>query len=250
MRRFLCYCIFTSLMGGFLGGSCWAQIQEHKEPDGTKVYTNAHSQTILKEYKNRAGTIKIHQPTRSENRVTLSSRSGQSRYQAPTLEYVAPDAGFHNIPQEYAFSAYLNSHPLPERWIIVDRQRVNLSEHLVRIGQKYNIDPWLLDSVIKFESNYRMPARSHVGAVGLMQLMPDTARSLGVNPYSFSGNLKGGAWYLAKQLHRFKRLDYALAAYNAGPNAVKHYRGLPPFAETQNYVKNISHHYYQVKNRR
>ena len=77
------------------------------------------------------------------------------------------------------------------------------------------------------------------GAIGLAQLMPFTARNLGVNPHDPKQNLEGGARYLSQQYRRFGDWRLALAAYNAGPGAVEQYHGVPPYAETRNYVKAI-----------
>lgn len=108
-----------------------------------------------------------------------------------------------------------------------------------------HIDANLVKSVIKQESSFNPNAKSHVGAQGLMQLMPTTAKALGVfnseNPYQ---NVRGGITYLAQQLKKFDgNIQKALAAYNAGPSAVEKYNGIPPYQETQNYVENIMQDY-------
>jgi len=102
---------------------------------------------------------------------------------------------------------------------------------------RYKLAPELLDTVARQESGYRPAAISPAGAVGLMQLMPATARALGVDPTDPVQSLNGAAAYLRSLLDRFGgRLDLALAAYDAGPAAVEHYSGTPPFRETQAYV--------------
>jgi soluble lytic murein transglycosylase-like protein len=105
----------------------------------------------------------------------------------------------------------------------------------------WQVDPALLKAVIANESGFNANATSKVGAQGLMQLMPETAASLGVrDAYDPAQNVAGGARYLRGLLDRFggdKRL--AIAAYNAGPGAVEKYRDVPPYAETQSYVQNV-----------
>lgn len=111
--------------------------------------------------------------------------------------------------------------------------------------QKYGVDDKLVMALINQESGFNQNAISKVGAQGLMQLMPATAKSLGVtNALDPVQNIEGGVKYLQGLLNQFHgNKILALAAYNAGPNAVKKYNGIPPYKETQNYVKNILKNY-------
>lgn len=93
--------------------------------------------------------------------------------------------------------------------------------------------------LVQQESNWNPAAQSHKGALGLAQLMPQTARILGVDPLVPAENLRGGAKYLAQQYRKFGSWRLALAAYNAGPEAVTRHGGVPPYKETQNYVRKI-----------
>ena len=106
-------------------------------------------------------------------------------------------------------------------------------------ARKYGVPEDLFKRLVQQESNWNPKARSHKGAMGLAQLMPGTARKLGVNPRDPKQNLEGGAKYLSQQYAKFKSWRLALAAYNAGPGAVQKYNGVPPYKETRNYVKVI-----------
>lgn len=116
----------------------------------------------------------------------------------------------------------------------------NIDESLDRAARAHGLDPGLLRAVAWRESRGNNAAVSVKGALGVMQLMPATAASLGVDPRDPEANINGGAAYLAAQLAAFGRVDLALAAYNAGPGAVRRFGGIPPFAETQGYVAAIS----------
>ncbi|MEM6694138.1 MAG: lytic transglycosylase domain-containing protein [Pseudomonadota bacterium] len=106
-------------------------------------------------------------------------------------------------------------------------------------ARKYGVPEDLFLRLVQQESGWKPQIVSHKGAYGLAQLMPETARFLGVDAKDPAQNLDGGARYLKMQFDRFKDWRLALAAYNAGPGAVEKYDGIPPFDETQNYVKVI-----------
>jgi Transglycosylase SLT domain len=122
---------------------------------------------------------------------------------------------------------------------------VDLREMLARAGTEHNLDVDLLASVVKAESDGNAQAVSHAGAQGLMQLMPRTAAGLGVqDSFEPDQNVRGGSTYLDALLTRYHdNLGLALAAYNAGPEAVDKYHGIPPYSETRAYVARVIHEF-------
>jgi len=106
-------------------------------------------------------------------------------------------------------------------------------------ARRYGVPEDLFLRLVQQESGWRATAKSHKGAYGLTQLMPATARAMGVDKTNPSQNLEGGARYLRQQYDKFGSWRLALAAYNAGPEAVEKYGGVPPFRETRNYVRVI-----------
>lgn len=116
------------------------------------------------------------------------------------------------------------------------------------IGKSLSLDPALLKAIAKVESSFNPKAISPKGALGLMQLLPTTAQLVGVrDPFDPLENLKGGASYLKQLIQEFGDISLALAAYNAGPEKVRAYQGIPPYPETQQYVKNVLYYYTLFK---
>ena len=116
-----------------------------------------------------------------------------------------------------------------------------IAEIITQYAQKHSLDEALVYAVIRVESNFSSTAVSTAGAQGLMQLMPGTAADLGVsNSFDPTQNISGGARYLAMMLQEFGDVNLALAGYNAGPEAVRKYNGIPPYAETQSYVRLVN----------
>lgn len=116
----------------------------------------------------------------------------------------------------------------------------NYSSLFNSAGKKYGVDPRLLSAVAKAESGYNPNARSGAGAQGLMQFMPGTAKGLGINPLNPAQAIDGAARYLKQLYSQTGSWQLAIAAYNAGPGAVKKYGGIPPYAETQAYVRRVT----------
>ncbi|MCG6901628.1 MAG: lytic transglycosylase domain-containing protein [Rhodobacter sp.] len=164
--------------------------------------------------KNRAGLFNSQTrvlDTRAATQYANSVRLQPRKFEAPT-NYAPTFRGKYNGPYLAVARAAARRHGVPE-------------DLFLRLVQQ--------------ESGWRHTAKSHKGAYGLAQLMPATARALGVDRLDPHDNLNGGAKYLRQQYDRFKSWRLALAAYNAGPEAVEKYNGVPPYRETKNYVRTI-----------
>jgi soluble lytic murein transglycosylase-like protein len=121
------------------------------------------------------------------------------------------------------------------------RQNKKFDKIIKTIAEKYNLEASLIHSIIRTESDYDPHCVSSKGALGLMQLMPETAKIYGVgNPFNPRDNIEGGVRYLKELMSLYKRRTrYVLAAYNAGQTAVKKYGGIPPYPETRNYIEKV-----------
>jgi soluble lytic murein transglycosylase-like protein len=125
---------------------------------------------------------------------------------------------------------------------------INLNAIVDQASRAHDVDPLLVHSIIKQESNYNVHAVSNKGAQGLMQLTPSTARMLGVsNSFDPQQNIEAGVKYLKYLQDLYKDDRLALAAYNAGPGAVDKYKWIPPYAETQNYVYQVGKRYGEAR---
>ena len=125
----------------------------------------------------------------------------------------------------------------------VNTVKAAIVKHSIEMG----VDPAITLSIAKTESGFRHEARSSHGAVGVFQLMPSTARRMGLNPYSLDDNIKGGIMYYKSMYKMFGSMELALAAYNAGPANVKKYRAVPPYKETKRFVAGIMADYNHFK---
>ena len=170
----------------------------------------------------------------------------------PLYRYTDEDGTVHftNVPTQRRYHRVF----LTRRGIVRDgagrRRPGRPPEHsgydrlIASASAAYGLEPALVKAVIAAESNFDARAVSRRGAQGLMQLMPHTARGLGVgDPLSPTDNVLGGTRYLRQMIDRYGDLSRALAAYNAGPTAVDRYDGVPPYEETQAYVTRVLHYY-------
>lgn len=178
----------------------------------------------------------------------------------PTLS--ANDTGFNQLLQNLVTSPNddsANAWPAPEATATVSPAPVpapipetastSVLQAIQNAALSTGLSPALLKAVATVESGLDPHAVSSAGAVGLMQLMPDTAQGLGVNPNNMAQNALGGAEYLKSLLNQFgQNVSLALAAYNAGPGAVQQYGGIPPYAQTQQYVRDVLAAYHTASN--
>ena len=184
-------------------------------------------------------------PSRSAADVIAFGRDGTARTSGWTFHGERPAwAGLDHSTEAEVVLASLDATPLSSRDGILSLIRTTAERHagnraLGRVGLDAQDWQILFRALVEAESSYNPTALSPKGAYGLGQLMPDTARSLGVDPRDPPQNLDGAARYLLAQLATFKDINLALAAYNSGPHRVVEYSGIPPFAETRDYIARI-----------
>lgn len=173
--------------------------------------------------------------TNIEDRFSPNKASKNNKFQS----YV--DGAMNTKVNQNSSTSKTNSSSYLGSKAVATNAPADINALINQSANKYGVDPKLVSAVAQAESNYTPSAVSDAGAVGVMQLMPDTASSLGVtNIYDPRDNIEGGVKYIKQLLNTFDGdVSKAVAAYNAGPQAVKNYNGVPPYAETQNYVKKV-----------
>jgi soluble lytic murein transglycosylase-like protein len=206
-------------------------IERIQSEDGSVEFSNV---TPTKKKKKPVKTTIIYKYSESDDVVVFTNKKPQNMAEVEVLKYDC-----------YACN--------PDSKIDWYRVRLNLtsySDAVSHAAKKHQVDPALIRALMHAESAFNPNATSHKGAQGLMQLMPGTAKELGVdNALDPTQNITGGAKYLAKLLKQFNgNIQLATAAYNAGPGAVKKYNGIPPYKETEVYVQRVGilHQRYQT----
>lgn len=145
----------------------------------------------------------------------------------------------------YAVSFFYGQHMSGAKTGTQETHTVKYAQEIDEASKANDVEPALIAAVIHAESNFKPFARSHVGAQGLMQIMPSTMRYLGYrNAFDPKQNISAGSKYLRELLDTFQgNLIKTIAAYNAGPGAVKRFSGIPPYKETRGYVRKVLKHY-------
>lgn len=220
-RRHNLTLMLTLMLTGLSAPALADSVKRIVHPDGTVEFTNVKS---TRGPRASTGNDTVYRYTDDNGVIAYSS--------------VRPTTADFDVIRFYCYacdpSSKVNWHTTPlylKPW----------REEIRTAAREYGVDPALVRAVIHAESAFNEKAKSPVGALGLMQLMPGTAKEVGVSdPLQAEDNIRGGVQYLAKMLKRFKGdVRLATAAYNAGPNAVARYKGVPPYAETKAYVERV-----------
>ncbi len=199
----------------------WKMVYVYKKPDGGHLMTSSRLKNpryhLIKTYKTRkvVSSSKIAKGTRIKQKLAGSD---------------------NKVAQSMCSKSRMNARASKYKRSIEVYSRI------------YGVDESLVRSIIKNESCYQVNAKSPVGAIGLMQLMPGTAKDMKISdPWNPDQNIQGGVKYIAKMLKEFNgNTRLALAAYNAGPGNVRKYKGIPPFRETRTYVKRVMGDYRRL----
>jgi len=167
----------------------------------------------------------------------------------PTYYTNVPGPGHYKVRSPLKKLRHIKKSTIPQRTGDPSNFNSDYGDVIVSACKRFAVDPHLVRAVIMAESNFDAQALSPEGAMGLMQLMPDTAWEMGVSdPFDPAENIHGGVDYLSRLLSSLNGdVSLALAAYNAGPERVKNYNGIPPFRETWNYIDRVMNYYQRIK---
>ena len=220
---FIIICLTLNLIGGAIAYAS-------ELPDDTQFDSMYYSLSVDAEQSEAApGDLQGAENAATESADTNVSAGSENDFVVSLGQYIARESGMGNEYGDYVASLLL--------------ENANI----------YGVDPILSASLFEQESHFRMDAVSGAGAIGIAQLMPETAQQMGYNPYVLEENIKGGIEYLGYQLKRFQRSgewqnSFAIAAYNAGPRAVQDYGDVPPYAETRHHVTAVANNYADILN--
>jgi membrane-bound lytic murein transglycosylase B len=185
----------------------------------------------------RTVSVKAHKSEGESIVLTLRS-GGEVTLDTSLVDKILPDEVPHPEPEAPKASAEVPRMPVASREALL-RDTI-YGELIAAAAETHGVNPLLVQALIQVESNYQPRARSNKGAMGLMQLMPATARAYNVrNAYDPKSNIDAGVRKLKSLIDKYRVFDLALAAYNAGEGAVERFKGIPPYRETQTYVSRI-----------
>ena len=217
--------IFISLCTLLLTSGVLAnEIKQVRNSDGVVEFSNAD--------------IDVRKPTSINSNKTIIYKSLSNDGESFSFSDQRPINGDFEV---LAYDCYACNPTSKINWHTISLNKADYADTVKAMAKKYKVDAALVRAVIHAESAFNSKALSKKGAQGLMQLMPGTAKDLGVtNAFDIQQNIEGGVKYLAGLLKTFDgNIQLATAAYNAGPGAVKRFKGIPPYAETEVYVERV-----------
>ena len=217
--------IFISLCTLLLTSGVLAnEIKQMRNSDGVVEFSNAD--------------IDVRKPTSINSNKTIIYKSLSNDGESFSFSDQRPINGDFEV---LAYDCYACNPKSKINWHTISLNKADYADTVKAMAKKYKVDAALVRAVIHAESAFNSKALSKKGAQGLMQLMPGTAKDLGVtNAFDIQQNIEGGVKYLAGLLKTFDgNIQLATAAYNAGPGAVKRFNGIPPYAETEVYVERV-----------
>jgi soluble lytic murein transglycosylase-like protein len=217
--------IFISLCTLLLTSGVLAnEIKQVRNSDGVVEFSNAD--------------IDVRKPTSINSNKTIIYKSLSNDGESFSFSDQRPINGDFEV---LAYDCYACNPTSKINWHTISLNKADYADTVKAMAKKYKVDAALVRAVIHAESAFNSKALSKKGAQGLMQLMPGTAKDLGVtNAFDIQQNIEGGVKYLAGLLKTFDgNIQLATAAYNAGPGAVKRFNGIPPYAETEVYVERV-----------